>query len=81
MTPIAPGGAGAEPGPYEPRLMAQWAAVPGDIAQGSHSYEGTLMETADRALSMLQREAAKEGKRLRRPVMCRVTVEAYVEDE
>jgi alkanesulfonate monooxygenase SsuD/methylene tetrahydromethanopterin reductase-like flavin-dependent oxidoreductase (luciferase family) len=63
------------------RLLAQYALVPGDIADGSHSYEGTLMETADAALERLQQVAAKEGKRLKRPVMCRVVVEAWVEDE
>jgi hypothetical protein len=39
------------------------------------------METADAALERLQQVAAKEGKRLKRPVMCRVVVEAWVEDE
>lgn len=64
-----------------PRLMSQWAAVPGDIAEMSHSYEPLLMECADDALERLQQVAAKEGKRLRRPVMCRVIVEAWVEDD
>ena len=63
------------------RLLAQWALVPGDIADMSHSYEPRLMETADAALERLQQVAAKEGKRLKRPVMCRVVVEAWTEDE
>jgi hypothetical protein len=73
---------GRDPARPKPRLTAQWAAVPGDIGdQTNHSYEGVLMETADKAVDLLQRVAAQEGKKLKRPIMCRVVVEAWVEDQ
>lgn len=63
------------------RLIQQWALVPGDIADPSHSYEGVLMEAADAAHARLIKNAAAEGRRLKRPVMVRVVVEAFTEPQ
>lgn len=55
--------------------------VPGDIAEGSHSYEGVLMETADLALSVLKHNVTAERRRIVGPVVCKVVVEAHTEEK